>query len=283
MVGVTNDSVNQYALPLAWDVQNAGYLAKNMKISLQESAPTGLIFKPDGLTFYITGTVSDQVHQYTCNIPWDITSATYNYQANSVYSSFSTGSQEANSHGLFFKSDGTKFYIIGVTNRTVYQYSCATAWDISTASYDSKSFSVNAQDTDPRGLFFKSDGTKFYIVGIISDTVYQYSCSTAWDVSTASYDSISFSIATQDANSQGLFFKDDGTKFYMIGNVTDAIYQYSCATAWDISTASYDSKSFSILAQDTISADVNIGYYGTIAYMIGQTNPASAYQYYLTY
>jgi len=185
------------------------------------------------------------------NQPWDV--------ANGVYTNkkWTVGLTETASQDVQFKSDGTKFYIVGSTNKTIYQYSCSTAWDVSTASYDSKSFSVNAQETETRGLFFKSDGTKFYIVGITNDTVYQYSCSTAWDISTASYDSKSFSVNAQETTPQGLFFKDDGTKFYIVGTTNRTVYQYSCSTAWDISTASYDSKSFSVNAQTLIQ----LGYF----------------------
>ena len=41
-----------------------------------------------------------------------------------------------------------------------------------------KSFSVATQETAPRGIRFKSDGTKMYIVGTSSGAVHQYSLST---------------------------------------------------------------------------------------------------------
>jgi hypothetical protein len=50
-----------------------------------------------------------------------------------------------------------------------------SGWDISTASYDNKSFSVSSQDTNHYSLFFKSDGTKMYIAG--DGPIYQYSLS----------------------------------------------------------------------------------------------------------
>ena len=46
--------------------------------------------------------------------------------------------------------------------------------DLSTASYDSVSFSVNAQDTNPYGIAFNNDGSKMYMVGDANDSVYQY-------------------------------------------------------------------------------------------------------------
>jgi hypothetical protein len=65
-------------------------------------------------------------------------------------------------------------YVVGATNDTVYQYSLSTAWDVSTASYASKSVGVGSQDTIPAGLAFSATGSAMYVVGTENDTVYQY-------------------------------------------------------------------------------------------------------------
>ena len=54
-------------------------------------------------------------------------------------------------------------------------YCFATAWDVSTASYDSKYKSVHSEEIYPSDVVFKPDGSKMYIVGYSSDRVYQYS------------------------------------------------------------------------------------------------------------
>ena len=163
----------------------------------------------------------------------------------------SVSAQDSSPVGLAFKPDGTKMYISGNTNDSIYQYTLSTAWDLSTGSYDSVSFSVASQATNPRGLSFKPDGTKMYLVGVNSDEVYQYSLSTAWDLSTASYDSVSIDVNSEDTLPRGLSFKPDGTKMYLSGTSTDNIYQYSLSTAWDLSTASYDSVSFSVSSEES--------------------------------
>jgi sugar lactone lactonase YvrE len=119
-------------------------------------------------------------------------------------------------------------------------------WEVNNGYYLNKKWTVGLNETVPNDVQFKDDGTTFYIVGSGNDTVHQYSCSTAWDVSTAFYDTKSFSINAQETSPQALFFKSDGTKFYILGQSSDTVFQYSCATAWDVSTAFYDTKSFSI-------------------------------------
>ena len=99
-----------------------------------------------------------------------------------------------------------------VTLGTVTSDVLQEGYSLGDASYDNKSFSVASQDTEPHGVYFKSDGLKMYVIGNNNDNIYQYTLSTAWDVSTASYDSKTFSTGTQDAAPRDVFLKDDGTK-----------------------------------------------------------------------
>jgi len=270
IIGQTNDSVFEYSLLTPWDISTA--YAAYFYVGGQETVATDIQFKPDGTKFYIIGTNTDTVYQYSCSTAWDVSTGSYDSK------SFSVTTQENLPFALFFKPDGTKFYIVGQTNDTVYQYSCSTAWDVSTASYDSKSFSVATQETNPQALFFKSDGTQFYIVGTTSDSVFQYACSTAWDISTSFYQFKSLSIGTQESDPRGLFFKDDGTEFYIVGSANDTVYQYSCSTAWDVGTASYDSKSFSVATQEANSNGLFFKPDGAKFYIVGTTSD-TVYQY----
>ena len=159
--------------------------------------------------------------------------------------SFSVLSQTGTMQGFRFGDSGSKVYIASASNATIYQYNLSTAYDISTASYASKSFLASSQSANSYAVDFKSDGTKMYILGLTNDTVYQYSLSTSWDVSTTSYDSVSFSVNSQETVPTHVEFKVDGTSFYVVGLGSDTVYQYNMTTAWDLSTASYASKSMS--------------------------------------
>ena len=195
--------------------------------------------------------------------------------------SFSVAGQDNIPTGLVFNNDGSKIYICGTQNESIYQYSVSTSYDISTASYDSVSFSVSGQESNLQGFIFSADGAKLFVVGAGSDTVYQYTLSTAFDLSTASYDSVSFSVAGQDTNPYDVIFNDDGTKMYIAGNGTDAVYQYSLSTGFDLSTASYNSVSFSVSGQDATPVGIRYNDNGTKLFMLGATND-SIYQYSLS-
>ncbi|MDQ3075958.1 MAG: hypothetical protein M3Q34_02425 [bacterium] len=72
--------------------------------------------------------------------------------------------------------------------------------NISEITYDNKSISVGSQDGTAFEAQFKSNGTKMYMLGYINKRVYQYTLSTPWDVSTATYDSVNFSVLNSPLN-----------------------------------------------------------------------------------
>ena len=90
-----------------------------------------------------------------------------------------------------------------------------------------------------------------------------------------------FSVATQESAPVGLYFKDDGTRFYTIGSSGDKIYQYDVSTPWDVSTAVFNNISASIAAQDSAPTDLFISPNGDILFMLGDTNDR-VYRYDLT-
>jgi len=151
------------------------------------------------------------------------------------------------------------------------------ALDISNATYDSVSFSVASQDTSPQGVEFKPDGTKMYVIGEATDKVYQYSLSTPWDLSTASYDGVSYDHIVQESSPKSLSFTPDGTGMYLHGDGNDDLHQYSLSTAWDISTATYTSKAFDF-SSDGAFYGFSFNDDGTKGYLLG-SNADTVYQY----
>lgn len=217
IIGSSGDDINEYALSTPWDISTASFTA-NTSVAAQTSSPRDLYFKPDGLKAYVVAPTF--VYEYNVSFAWDIT--TLSYSGNS----FSLSSQETGARGLFFKTDGTKLYVVGSTADAVFEYNLSSAWDITTASYSGNSFSIALQDLSPESLFFKTDGTKMFMLGNDGDAVYEYSLSSAWDVTTASYVT-SCSVASQETLPNGLSFKSDGTMMFVVGSVTDTVYAYT--------------------------------------------------------
>jgi DNA-binding beta-propeller fold protein YncE len=216
----TADDVFEYDLSTAWDITSASYSSASFDISGQSTGCWSLSFRDDGTRMFVLDS-DGNVYEYDLSTAWDVTSASDNA------SPFDVSTQDVSPRDIFFKPDGTKMFMVGATSDTVYQYSLSTAWDVSTASYDSKSFSVSSQEAAPLSIHFDTDGTKMFMIGAVGEDVHQYSLSTAWDISTASYESISFAGDGQEASPRLIAFKDDGTKMFIMGDTNDTLYQYS--------------------------------------------------------
>lgn len=153
---------------------------------------------------------------------------------NSTYvQSKDVSSQTTGPADAYFNPDGTKMYVAGRGDNSVHEYHLSNPYDISTASYDS-SKSVAGSTVS---LNFNNDGTEMYIT-TNGETAYQYSLSTAWDVSTASQTG-SYDFSANVGYGPGIEFNDDGTKMYISDYNNDNIDSFSLSTAWDVSTASH--------------------------------------------
>lgn len=121
----------------------------------------------------------------------------------------------------------------------IFQYTLSTAWDISTASYSGKSKDITSTSNLSYGFTISADGTKLYTNSNNAYTIYQWTLSTPWDISTASYASLSF--YHNRSNTEGVTFSPDGTTFYIARGPSNFVYPCPLSTAWDISTASLGS------------------------------------------
>ena len=96
--------------------------------------------------------------------------------------------------GLTFNNDGTKMYTLrsGGTTDAVIEHILTTAYDISTATVNNTKVVHVSGGNDshvPTQVVFNNDGTKMFIVNHAGrKTVDYWSLTTAFDVSTATFD-----------------------------------------------------------------------------------------------
>jgi sugar lactone lactonase YvrE len=256
-------SLQQYKLAVAWDTTTATLIYHYLLATLFPTA-VGTTFS---LRFNETGTIlyslttDDIVQQYSLTTAWDISTITF------VGQSLATTAQETTPTDLFFKPDGTRMYIVGSSSDRVNEYNLSTAWDITTVTY-SRFFSVATEETVPAGISFKPDGTRMYIVGSTGDDVNEYSLSTAWDISTATFVQL-FSIAAEETTPTGMFFKPDGTRMYIIGSSGDDVNEYNLSTPWDISSAVFSGIEFKPFAPETTPSAMAFKSDGSMLYVLG--------------
>ena len=103
--------------------------------------------------------------------------------------------------GALKKRHGLKhIYDYGLT----YNSSNTDTPNLTNAIYDQVSFDTSAKETTPSGVFFKDDGTRFYVIGTTSDDLHEYSMNPAWDLSSGSFVQTFTGIFT---NPRNIFFK----------------------------------------------------------------------------
>lgn len=168
IVGSASDQVRQYPLSTPWDLASAGAVEASFSVAGEDTSPSGVFLSSDGTKLYVVGSSSDDVHQYPLSTAWDVSSA------GAVAASFSVSGEDNTPSDLSFRPDGKKLYVVGISSDQVHQYPLSTAWSIASAGAVEASFSVAGEETAPRGLFLKPDGSKLYVVGNNSDQVHQY-------------------------------------------------------------------------------------------------------------
>ena len=225
VVGDTNNTVYQYTLSVAWDISTASYDTVSFSVNSEAGTASGVYFSSDGARMYVLDETGDTVYQYDLGTPWVVSSAVYNAVSKAV----ADGNPNWTSQDITFSPDGSRMYIVGNASgggtTGVSGYTLSTPWSLATASFTSI-VSVASQETAPRGVAFNEDGTRMFVVGQTSDTVFEYSLSTPWLVSSATYTGNSFSIAAIVGAVTTLFFKPNGSRFYVINDSDDTAYQY---------------------------------------------------------
>lgn len=244
VVDNTGDDVNEYTLSTGFDVSTASFV-DSFSVNAQQAAPMSVAFNTDGTKMYIVGETEDTVAQYALSTGFDVSSASFTQ-------AFSIASQETEAQGITFNTDGTKMFIVGDTGNDINEYTLSSGFDVSTASFVD-SFSLASQTTQPKEGVFNADGTELYVLGRSPRKVFKYTLTVGFDISTASYANVEFSVDSQETSPQGLAFSADGSKMYVCGDTGDDINQYATSATVTNSTTVLAGKALS-------STSINLDY-----------------------
>ena len=203
-------------------------------ISSNVDVPEGLIFSPDGTKMYVTDNTGDLIEEYTLSNAWVVSTATH-AGSNLAIADAQTNVPE----DIAFNADGTKMYLVDRDSDKILEYALGTAYDVSTASYQSdQDGNVSAKTGNPEDIAFSSDGTKMYVLeNDGTDTILEYALGTAYDVSDETYTD-AFTLPVQSNGVDAFEFSLDGTKMYVADN--SGISQFQLGTSWDVSTSVYE-------------------------------------------
>lgn len=220
-----NYIIQQQNLSTAFDISSHGsstgsFNAKTDGVSI--GTPYGFRFADNGSKLYVGDSVGNVKH-YNLSTQWDITTRTFIRKIDVGY----------RFAGIFWKPDGSVMFYVDYGNDRLYSNNVSTAWDLSTITSTNMSVRLDSiasiNDESPLDIYFSNDGLKLYILGAVSDYIYQYNLSTAWDITSSSFGGTAdktLYVGTQEIYPNGIDFSPDGTHLYIAGTSGDGIDQY---------------------------------------------------------
>lgn len=198
----TSSSENKYwqvTMSTAFDISTATVVYEPTSGGIQgNNAPVAIHLSTDGTKLYWNAEYTGNWQLYaTLSTPFDLSTNT-NRQELPTNNSWHTAmdaleSGKAGAWAPHWSYDGTKYYSKNEGSTIIRMSTASTAFDITSLSYSSgDDFNISSTAKDiggttvgyTFGITFNQSGTKMYV---LKEYVWEYSLSTAWDITTASY------------------------------------------------------------------------------------------------
>lgn len=144
-------------------------------------------------------------------------------------------------------------------------------YDISNPTFEN-SFSFASQTTNNFGIHIADNGEHLYVTSASPINIYQYTMSTPWDISTASY------VRAENLGGGvtiplGIKLSPDGTKAIVYGDAAstqyDMLRQYNLSTPWNLATASLASTKENLGTLDNTPRDLVLSEDGLTIITVG--------------
>lgn len=206
---------------------------KTRNISAETLSIRGVDMSDTGDKLYVLGAndtaTTDAVYEYDLSTPFDITTATY-----STKDLLPGGTVIED---ITFSRDGTRFYTVDIGTQTAIGYTLSTAWDVTTIAADGNTLDVSGQETSPRAVHISDDGLTIYVAGG-NNRIYEYTMTTAYDLSTGTYSGNNLDATSESSFIQGIHVTSN--RAWVIDSSSDDVYEYELSG--DISTGVYSKK-----------------------------------------
>ena len=300
--------VEVYSLPSAFSVGSAGSSLTKTSGAMDLNSLTGItssiqyggmsisndgkrmyvIYPSDSKFYELTGGTTS-VHPYSTYSPtitgtggqintsaWiDIDSMVADETKNGGDVFYAVSTDNKTSWGVI--KDGSGVRKIAKNNSGTWQYnndagtSTVAGYDLSNSSSLNKTLSYTSQENSGTAMAFNNDGTKLYFTGEQNGLIHEYVLSTAYDISTSSYNNVTFDPSLSSPTD--IKWKPDGTKLYIMSyNSSDrgTIYTFNVSTPYDITTASSANETFRGNAQDNQLIKFAFKSDGTMLFKLGR-------------
>ncbi len=227
--GVTNPGlgkVRQHNLSNAWDLTTMNTAAANT-FSLDDVQ--GIGFDNTGSNIFLctlaAGGPGNDIFRYPLSAP---------YTLSSIGAVHSTANDLA-PKSFFIKPDGNAYFTGISAIGGIFEQEMPTPWDLNSIDAPTEGFfdlySPIIYEVNPRGLYFKDDGSRIYIVGPTDNKVYQFTLSNSWSLDSGNNalgPEATFNVASETGNVeiQDMYFSPDGKKLFLINRLNQTINYY---------------------------------------------------------
>lgn len=217
-------NVHEYDLDTSFDLATASYSGTSFDASFgtalnSTGGARGITFNNNGTKLFMAGNNTETIYRYGFDTGFDIS-------AINGATSFDVSSETANLHDVGFNGDGSKMFVLGGSNDSIFEYDLATGFDLSTASFSGANSDVDDLNGTPTGFSFNGDGTEM-LVKSFGAVIYKYNLSTGFDLSSASFSGDSFDAGSTGTSSFDLSFNTDGSKMFFVNRNTTEVLEYT--------------------------------------------------------
>ena len=238
-----NDRISEYSLSVGFDlsstVTHLGFISNHedglgphdpVRAETGGWRPQDIKFSNDGSKMFLpmlafTGGTTG-VHQLDLSTPFDLSTATSEYYFAPV--SVTSG----NPTGIEFNDTGTKMFLTIGTE--VKEYSLSSAFDLQSTVTLVRSVDLSAQTGGLYELAFNDDGTILFVIDRNPHNIYEYSLSSAFDLSNVIFIAKTADNFVKNSPSAGferapaaLAFNDTGSKLFFAGRDQNLVIESS--------------------------------------------------------
>lgn len=163
-------SVHSWTMTSAFMLETASYdVGKSKDVSADTSSPFGIDLSPDGTRFYISDFMNARLLSWTMGTAFEPLSAI-------IGGIKDVSAQEILPVAIAVADDGSRLWMVGIVNRTIFTYDMSIAGEISSASrVPAFDIFVGRQDGIPAGLSVSPDESALFMIGSEFDFIYSYS------------------------------------------------------------------------------------------------------------
>ena len=264
------DTVIEYEMSTPFDASTAAFVDAT-SIRSQVDSPTGIAFSSDGAKMFVTGSISDSVHEYDLSsaYPIEVTgtyvsppptfvSSILGMATGSLAITFSDEIDAANVVPAKIHVRESGNYTHGVT-LTVTELDTAADGIVISFTLNATHFEAVAAMTAPELTIDP---------GAVRDTYGSLIVGT-FEASTASFVDAT-SISDEEDAPHGIAFSSDGTKMFVIGIVGDDVNEYALSTPFDVSTRTWVDAT-SISAQEITATGIAFSSDGAKMFVVDDT------------